>query len=186
MKNNIGDKVAIFPCPVLIIATYDEDGNPDAMNVAWGGQCGGKHVALNISEHKTTENIRKNMAFTCAIADKAHLVEADYFGIVSANKEPDKIGKAGMHVTKSANVNAPVIDEFPLTMECKVIDIRQENGENRVVGEIVNTIVDDSIMTDGQIDLDKLQPLAFDSASAGYRIVGERLGNAFKDGAAIK
>ncbi|MGI6216781.1 MAG: flavin reductase family protein [Coriobacteriales bacterium] len=186
MKKELGAKAAIFPCPVLIIATYDEDGNADAMNVAWGGQCGPAHIAINIAAaHKTTDNIKAKKAFTCSIADRQHMVVADYFGVESG-KNADKAAKSGLTFRKSANVDAPVIEEFPLTMECKVIDIRVENGETRVVGEIVNTIVDDSILTDDKIDLDKLQPLSFDSASAGYRIVGERIGNAFKDGAVMK
>ena len=147
MKKNFGTKTVLAPLPVLIIATYDEQGTPDAMNAAWGGQCGPHHVALNLSpKHKTTENIQLKGAFTVSVADADHLTVADYFGLVSGRKE-NKIERAGVHVTPSAFVDAPVIDEFPLTLECKVVEMQETSlGEMRIVGEVVNMQADESIL----------------------------------------
>ncbi len=188
MKKNLGAKAVITPLPVLIIATYNEDGTADAMNAAWGGQCGGSYIALNLSaSHLTTENIQRLKEFTVSIADKNNLVASDFVGLVSGKKEKDKLEKAGLHTVKSDNVNAPVITEYPLTLECKAVSIREELGEIRIVGEIVNTIADESILNDeGKVDLDKLQPLVYDSPGHYYRVVGEKVGNAFKDGLALK
>ena len=188
MKKNFGTKTVLAPLPVLIIATYDEQGTPDAMNAAWGGQCGPHHVALNLSpKHKTTENIQLKGAFTVSVADADHLTVADYFGLVSGRKE-NKIERAGVHVTPSAFVDAPVIDEFPLTLECKVVEMQETSlGEMRIVGEVVN-MHDDELILDkaGTIDLGKLRPLSFDSATHTYRVLGEVVGQAFHDGAAIQ
>ena len=187
-KKNFDKQAVITPLPVLIIATYDANGNPDAMNAAWGGQCGPKHIVFELSAHQTTENIRLKKAFTVAFADKKHVVESDYFGVVSAKKEPNKIQKAGMSVTKSKFVDAPVINEYPLTVECKVITFEEDGkGGARVVGEIVNMQADESILdADGQIDLGKMEPIMYDSSKHYYRVVGEKVGNAFSDGKKIK
>ena len=157
------------------------------MNVAWGGQCGYHHVALNLSlNHKTTENLKHTEAFTLSIATVDTLVLSDYFGLVSGRKE-NKIEKAGVHVTRSAFVNAPVIDEYPLTLECKVVEMQEALGEMHVVGEVVNMLADDSILdAQGKVDLGKLQPISYDSASHSYRVLGDIVGKAFKDGAKIK
>lgn len=157
------------------------------MNVAWGGQCGYHHVALNLSlNHKTTENLKHTEAFTLSIATVDTLVLSDYFGLVSGRKE-NKIEKAGVHVTRSAFVNAPVIDEYPLTLECKVVEMQEALGEMHVVGEIVNMLADESILdVQGKVDLGKLQPISYDSASHSYRVLGDVVGKAFKDGAKIK
>lgn len=183
-KKNLGAKGVIFPGAVLLIGTYDEDGKPDVMNAAWGGQCGPKHIALNLSSHKTTDNLEVTRAFTIAFGDKSHMVSCDYVGLVSAKKEPDKLNKARFTVTKGENVNAPVINEMPLTLECRVVAMGDDEatGELRVVGEIVNVIADDSVITDGKIDFGKIQPILFDSESLGYWTIGKRVGNAFKDG----
>lgn len=188
MKKNFGSKAVVAPLPVLMIATYNEDGTPDVMNAAWGGQCGVNLVAVNLgASHATTDNIKRNNAFTLSIANKSNLVAADFVGIVSAKKDSDKMAKSGLHTVKSENVNAPVVEEFPLTMECKVVSVKEEFGEVRVVGEIVNLIADDSILDENdKVDLDKLQPLVYDSPAHLYRVVGEKVGNAFKDGFALK
>ncbi|MBO6118267.1 MAG: flavin reductase [Bacteroidales bacterium] len=187
-KKNFPSKAVITPLPVLIIATYDANGNPDAMNAAWGGQCGPKHIVFELSAHQTTENIRLKKAFTVSFADKKHVVESDYFGVVSAKKEPDKIKKAGMTVTKSNFVDAPVINEYPLTVECKVITFEEDGkGGARVVGEIVNMQADESILdAEGNVDLDKMEPIMYDSSKHYYRVIGEKVGNAFSDGKKIK
>lgn len=183
MKKNLGNKTVLAPLPVLIVATYDEQGTPNAMNVAWGGQCGYHHVALNLSlNHKTTENLKHTKAFTLSIATVDTLVISDYFGLVSGRKE-NKIEKAGVHVTRSEFVDAPVIDEYPLTLECKVIEMREALGEMHVVGEVVNMQVDESILDEqGKVDLGKLSPISYDSASHSYRVLGDIVGKAFKNG----
>lgn len=188
MKKNFGAKAVITPLPVLIIATYNEDGTPDAMNAAWGGQCASKHIALNLGpSHATTANIIRNKAFTVSFADKKNLVASDYVGLVSAKSESNKIEKAGLHAEKSSFVNAPVITDYPLTIECRVVSMREEMGEMRVVGEIVNLSADETILDEsGNVDIGKMGALVYDSPSHGYRVVGERVGNAFSDGNVLK
>ena len=183
MKKNLGNKTVLAPLPVLIVATYDEQGTPNAMNVAWGGQCGYHHVALNLSlNHKTTENLKHAKAFTLSIATVDTLVISDYFGLVSGHKE-NKIEKAGVHVTRSEFVDAPVIDEYPLTLECKVLEMQEALGEMHVVGEVVNMQAGESILDEqGKVDLGKLRPISYDSATHSYRVLGDIVGKAFKDG----
>ena len=187
MKKNLGAKAVITPLPVLIIATYNEDGTPNAMNAAWGGQCGRKHIALNLGEHVSTENIRRNQAFTVSFADKKNLVASDYVGIVSAKDVKDKIEKAGLHAEKSEFVNAPVLTDYPLTIECKVVSIREELGEIRVVGEVINCCAEESVLNEnGSVDIGKIEALVYDSPSHSYRVVGEVVGSAFSAGKALK
>lgn len=187
MKKNFGNKTIVAPLPVLIVATYDAEGKPDAMNAAWGCQCAYHHVALNLAKgHKTTENIRLRNAFTLSIANRANLVLSDYFGLVSGYKE-DKIARSGVHVTKSEFVDAPVIEEYPLTLECRVVSIEDALGEVRIVGEVINMQADEAILNEqGEVDMDKLQPLSYDSSERSYRVLGETVGKAFKDGNLLK
>lgn len=183
-KKNLGASGVVFPGAVLIIGTYDENGVPDAMNAAWGGQCGPKHIAMNLGKHKTTDNLEKTKAFTIAFGDAQHIVESDYVGIVSGDKVPDKISRAGLTAVKSEFVDAPIFSEFPVTLECKLLSFGTDEatGELRAVGEIVNVTADESVLTDGKIDWSKVRPIVFDGVSAGYWVVGERVGNAFSDG----
>lgn len=187
MKKNLGNTPVVTPLPVLIVATYDENGIPNAMNVAWGGQCGYHHVALNLSlNHKTTENLEQTKAFTLSIATVETLVLSDYFELVSGRKE-NKIENAEVHISQSEFVNAPVIDEYPLTLECKVVEMQEALGEMHVVGEVVNVLADDTVLDgQGKVDLDKLQPISYDSTSHSYRMLGKIVGEAFKDGTKIE
>ena len=155
MRKNF-QNIGFYPQPVLVIGTYDENGTPDAMNVGWGGLVGSVYVELNISEgHKTTANLRKKGAFTVSFADQAHLVEADYVGLVSGNTTPDKIARAGLHPLKSEFVDAPLFEEFPLTLECEVAEITDGPGGLRVIGRVVNMSADESILgEDGLVDAD--------------------------------
>ena len=180
-RKNFGDAAVITPLPAIMIATWDENQNPDVMMAAWGGQCGPKHITFQLSAHKTTDNIRLKKAFTISFASKDDIVQSDYFGIVSGNDVPDKVAKAGFTITKSPNVDAPIINEYKLTLECKVVTFDEnENGGARVVGEIVNMSADESILDEeGNIDLGKLQPVIFDSAKRTYRVVGEKVGDAW-------
>ncbi len=187
-RKNFGDAGIITPLPAIMIATYDEKENPDVMMAAWGGQCGPKHICFNLSAHKTTDNIRLKKAFTVSFASKNDIVQSDYFGIVSANDVPDKVARAGFTVTKSPNVDAPIVNEYPLTLECKVVQMDEdEKGGARVVGEIVNMSAQESILNEeGKVDLSKLQPVIFDSSNNSYRVVGEQVGTAWGSGKAIQ
>ncbi len=184
---NFSDKMVITPLPVLLIATYDENGNADVMNAAWGGQCGGRMIAMYLSKHQTTENIRLKKAFTVSFADQKNMTAADYVGLVSAAAEPNKMAKAGFHAVRSEFVDAPLIAELPLTVECRLLKIQELFGENQIIGEIVNMSADESILNeDMKVDLDKLQPLVFDSAQSLYRSVGKAVGRAFQQGMKLK
>lgn len=183
MRKNFGAKPYLYPMPVLIIGTYDENGVPNAMNAAWGGICGYKEIIIDLGEHKTTDNIRLNQAFTVSVADAAHVLEADYVGIVSANTVPDKVARAGLHTTKSEFVYAPVIDEFPIALECKL----KRFTEDGVVGEIVNVSIDERVLSEsGTVDPLKLCAISFDPINNTYLKVTEKVGNAFSDGNQLK
>lgn len=186
-RKNFTDKAVITPLPAIMIATWDENENPDVMMAAWGGQCGPKHITFELSAHKTTENIRLKKAFTISFATKDDIVQSDYFGIVSANDVPDKVKIAGFTASKSPNVDAPIINEYKLTLECKCVTFEEDgNGGARVVGEIVNMSADESILdAEGNVDLSKLQPVIFDSAKNEYRVVGEKVGTAWGSGKAL-
>lgn len=173
------DKGFFAPHPVLIIGTYDETGAPDAMNAAWGGQAGGNQIAISLSPHKTTDNIRLNQEFTVAFATAEQIAACDYVGIVSGNKVPDKLAKCGFTVTRSDKVNAPVIDQLPVTVECRVVALQEEFNETRVVAEIVGMKADEAVLTDGKVDFGKLHLVVFDTVARCYRAVGDSVGQAW-------
>ena len=179
---NFGAKPWLYPMPVLIIATYDENGVPDAINAAWGIITDMNEISISMAEHKTTENLAKTGAFTVSMATADTVAASDYVGIESAKKVPDKFEKAGFHATKSEYVNAPLIDELPMALECKVKSF--EKGI--LIGEIVNINADESILTDGRIDPAKLKPICYDPVNNDYLVLGEKVGNAFKDGLKLK
>lgn len=184
-RRNFTDKMVITPLPAIMIATYDAEGTPDVMMAAWGGQAGSNRICFYLSEHKTTANLRLKKACTVSFADKKTIAQSDYFGIVSANDVPDKVAKAGFTATKSPNVDAPIINEYPLALECKVLSMDEEDG--RVVCEVVNMSCDESILdAEGNVDLEKLQPVVFDSSKNLYRVVGETVGTAWGSGKAIQ
>lgn len=182
MKKDFGAKPFMYPLPVLIIATYNEDGSANAMNAAWGGIADFTKISLYLSkEHRTMKNILKRKAFTVSIADVKHVKEADYFGVVSGNKIADKVKKAGLHTTKSRFVDAPIIDEFLMTLECQMISYDEKS--EYLVGEICNVCADESILNEqGQIDPMKLQPITFDPVGNTYITLGKAVGKAFGDG----
>ncbi len=186
MRKNFGAKPYTYPQPVFIIATYGPDGTPDAMNAAWGGISEANELTLCLSAgHKTTKNILERKAFTVSVADAAHVVECDYVGVVSANDVPDKLAKAGFHTTKSEFVDAPLIDELAMAVECRLVSYDPETC--RLVGEIVNVSVDESVLTpDGKVDVSKLAPITFDPINNTYHVLGEKVGNAFQDGMKLK
>jgi len=183
MRKNIKVTEAIFPMPVLMIATYNEDGTINVMNAAWGTMLERNQVVLNLTEtHKTVKNIKERKAFTVSIADSNHVVEADYFGIVSGNNTPKKFENSGLTATKSENVDAPIINEFPICLECEFI----EYGECGVIGKVVNVTADEKVMNGETVDISLVNAIAFDPYTHGYYKVNERVGNAFKDGFQLK
>ena len=179
---NFGAKPFMYPMPVLIVGTYDENGVPNAMNAAWGTITDMNEITISMSPHKTTENLIKTGAFTVSIATEETVVACDYVGVESAGKVADKFSRAGFHATKSTFVNAPLIDELPMALECKVKSYEDEI----LVGEIVNVNADDRILTNGSIDPKKLKPIAYDPVNHAYLALGEKVGNAFADGLRLK
>ena len=179
---NFGSKPLMYPMPVLIVGTYDENGVPDAMNAAWGIITDFDEISISMSSHKTTDNIAKTGAFTVSIATEDTVVPCDYVGIVSANDVPNKFQRAGFHATKSEIVNAPLIDELPMALECKLRSF--ENGI--LIGEIVNVNADESVLTEGKIDPKKLKPIAYDPVNHDYMGLGAVVGKAFSDGKKLK
>ena len=185
MRKNFGAKTWVYPMPVFIVAAYDEKGEPCCMNAAWGGIYDENQIMVCLADgHKTTKNIKESKAFTVSIADKKHVLEADYVGIVSGNNTPDKMKKAGLTTEKSKFVNAPIINEFPMTVECRLIKF---NEDGICVGEIVNVSADESVLgEDGLIDPVKLEAITFDPVRHTYIKLGEKVGNAFSDGKKLK
>lgn len=178
-----GRKAIIAPEGVFIIGTYDENGVPNAMNAAWGMQSDEGEITLMLGKHKTTDNFEKTGAFTVAFGTADTVVISDYFGVESGNKV-NKIEHAGCHTHKSENVNAPIIEEYPVTLECKVRSWDIETGY--LIGEIVAMQADEKVLTDGRVDLGKLKPIIFDPSFGAYRVVGEVVGKAFGDGLKLK
>ena len=181
MRKNFGAKAVCYPQPVFIIAAYDENGKANAMNAAWGGISEEKEISICISEdHKTTADILASEAFTVSMADAAHVVACDYVGIASGNDVADKMERAGFTTTKAEHVNAPLIDQLPMALECRLISYDPETC--RLVGEIVNVCADESVLTDGKIDPVKLDPITFDPVHHTYLALGRKVGEAFHDG----
>ena len=186
MRKNFGPKPVCYPQPVFILATYDENGVPNAMNAAWGGISDDREISICVSAgHKTMANILLRKAFTISMATAQYATACDYVGIVSGNKVPDKFARAGFHATKSAFVDAPLIDELPMAMECELIAYDAKTC--RLVGRIVNVSADESVLNKrGKVDPAKLRPITFDPMNNAYLVLGEKVGNAFQDGKQIK
>ncbi len=187
MKQPIKTTEAIFPMPVLLISTFNEDGSVDVMNAAWGTMLDRDKVALNLTEtHKTVQNIKARGGFVVHIADAKHVVEADWFGVVSAKKEPEKFAKSGMTWEKSDLVDAPVINELPIAMECSFVEYQSDDTGLGVIGKVLRTSVEEACLRDGKVDIDSLEAIAFDPYTHGYYKVGCRVGDAFADGLKLK
>lgn len=187
MRKNIKTTEAIFPMPVLMIATYNEDGSIDVMNAAWGTMLNRDQVILNLTEtHKTVQNIKKRKAFTVSIADSKHVVEADYFGVVSGNNTSNKFENSGLTATKSEHIDAPIINEFPICLECEFIEYQDDEYGCGVVGKVVNVTADESVMNGDNVDIELVSAIAFDPFTHGYYKVTKRVGNAFEDGFKLK
>lgn len=187
MRKKIKTTEAIFPMPVLMIATYNDDGSINVMNAAWGTMLERNQVILNLTEtHKTVENIKKRKAFTVSIADSEHVTQADYFGIVSGNNVKDKFQKSGLSASKSELVDAPIINEFPICMECEFLTYQSGKYGCGVIGKVVNVTADEKVFKNDKLDISLVNAIAFDPYTHGYYKVNERVGEAFKDGLKLK
>ena len=186
MRKNFGPKTVCYPMPVFIIGTYNEDGTPNAMNAAWGGISEETEISICVDNtHKTAENLIARKAFAVSMATADFLTACDYVGIVSGNQEPDKFAKAGFHATKSEFVDAPLIDELPMALECELISYDPDSC--RLVGRIVNVCVDECVLGEnGKVDVSKLRPITYDSINHHYLVLGEKVGQAFHDGLMLK
>lgn len=185
---SFGQKAWMLPQPVLIIGTYDNEGNPNAMNAAWGGQWDAKEIMISMGAHATTENLNHCGEFTVAFATRDTMIASDFVGIVSAKNDPQKMQKTGWNITKAEHINAPVFTNFPMTLECRIIEKIGESPEGyNIVAEIVNVLVDENYLgEDGKPDVEKMQLITFDPVHLGYIELGKRVGNAFADGRALK
>lgn len=187
MRTNLKITEGIFPMPVLMIATYNEDGSVNVMNAAWGTMLERHIVALSLSEsHKTVRNIKARGAFTVSIADAAHVIEADYFGVESGNRVTDKFARSGLTADRSKTVDAPVINEFPLCLECEFVEYQGGEYGCGVIGKVVNVTADERVTKGGKVDMSLVNAIAFDPYTHGYYKVTERVGEAFKDGLKLK
>lgn len=187
MKKNLGVVQAVYPMPVLMVAAYDGNGKVNVMNAAWGMICNEDKIALFIDEeHKTTQNILQTKAFTVSLADKAHMDVADFFGIASGNKMEDKFERTGYTAVKSEFVNGPIIEEFPVVMECQLAEVVKTESFYCIVGKIVNTAAEEAVLSEnGKIDPSRLDALIFDQFQHGYYVSGEKVGKAWNAGAAL-
>lgn len=180
-RKNFGPNHALMttPQPCVMIATWDADKTPDVMMAAWAGQYDHNQIVISLSEHKTTDNLKITNAFTVSFADERTVKESDYFGIVSGRNVPDKVARAGFTVSPSPNVDAPIINEYPLTLECRVVSF----ADGILIGEVVNMSADVSILDEaGRVDLSKLKPIVFDASSLTYRSIGDVVGKAWGAG----
>lgn len=185
MRKDLGAKPFLYPQPVLVIGTYNEDNTPNAMVAAWGSISDMNQVAIYVAaSHKSMDNIKARKSFTVCMANAQNVVAIDYLGIASGNKVADKFAKSGLTAVRSDKVDAPLIAELPLAMECRMVSY-DENAE-LLLGEIVNVTADESILTDGHVDMKKLNPICFDTDTKAYYAIGEKVGNAFSDGKKIK
>jgi len=184
MRRNFGPKPLLYPMPVFIIATYNPDGTPNAMNAAWGGTADTELISICLGEHRTTRNIFERKAFTVSMADAENVVAADYVGIVSGDKHPDKVSKAGWHIRRSEFVDAPIIEELPMALECEFVSYDEESG--LLIGRIKNVCVEERILSGDTIDLTKFRPITYDPSGHGYYTLGQKVGNAFSDGKKLK
>ena len=185
---SFGQKPWMLPQPVLIIGTYNNDGTPNAMNAAWGGQWDAKEILISMGSHATTENLNRSGDFTVAFATKETMVASDFVGIVSAKNDPQKMQKTGWTAIKAENVDAPVFTDFPMTLECRILSKIDESEEGYyIVAEIVNILVDEAyIGEDGKPDVEKMEFITYEPIHHGYVELGKRVCNAFSDGKQLK
>ncbi len=185
MRKNFGSKPVMYPMPVLILGTYDEHGTPNAMTAAWAGIADVDLVSVCLDKgHKSTQNIFLKKGFTISFATEDFVVEADYLGIVSGNKVPDKVAKSGLHPFPAEHVDAPLFEELPAALECEFVSYDPNTG--LVLARIVNLSADESVLTDGKVDILKLRPISYDPVYHGYYATGRKVGQAYTDGKKLK
>ena len=186
MRKNFGAKEMCYPMPVFMIGTYNEDGSPNVMNAAWGGVTEEAQLTICVEAgHKTAQNLQSRKAFTVSMGTAQQVAACDYVGIVSGNDVPDKFQKAGFHATKSQFVDAPLIDELPMALECEVLSYDPESC--RLVGKVINVCVDEAFLDEkGKVDVARLQPITFDPVHHHYLVLGQKVGQAFHDGLSLK
>ena len=189
MKKSIGAKTQLFPTPVLMIGTYDQNGKPNLMNAAWGGICCSQPPCVAVSLRKATYSyncILERKAFTVGIACEGKIAEADYCGIFSG-RDSDKFATTGLTPVRSELVDAPYAAEFPVVLECKLLHTIEIGLHTQFIGEIVDVKADESVFdNDGNLDIMKIQPLVYDTSRKGYHSVGPRVGDAFAIGKELK
>lgn len=187
MKKDLGVIPAVYPMPVLMVAAYDANEKVNVMNVAWGQICDDDKIILFIGEGKKTWlNIQESKAFTVALADRAHMDVADFFGIASGNKVSDKFERTGYHAVKSDKVHAPIIEEFPLVMECELLEFLHSDYVDGIVGKIVNVKAEEAVLNEqDKVEPEKLNAILFDQFRNGYYTVGEKVGKAWNAGVAF-
>lgn len=185
---SFGHKPWVLPQPVLILGTYNNDGTPNAMNAAWGGQWDSKEIMISMGSHATTENLARCQDFTVAFATRDTMVASDFVGIVSAKDDAEKMKKTGWTAVKAENVNAPVFTDFPMTLECRIIRKIDETKEGcYIIAEIINILVDEAYLgEDGKPDVEKMQLITYEPVHHGYHVIGGRIGSAFSDGRKLK
>jgi flavin reductase (DIM6/NTAB) family NADH-FMN oxidoreductase RutF len=184
-RKSFGPKTWVYPMPVFIIATYNDDGTPNAMNAAWGSIGDDDKIFVCCDgSHRTTENILRRKAFTVSMAVEGQVVPSDFVGMVSGNDDPAKFSRTGWHAVKSDRVDAPIIEELPMSMECELISYRRETSE--LFGKIIDVKADESVLTDGRIDPEKLRPISYDPVNRRYYGLGKAVGKAYSDGSKLK
>ena len=183
MRKKLDITEGIFPMPVLMVATYNEDGSVNVMNAAWGTMQERDTVVLNLTEsHKTVKNIKARGAFTVSVADADHVAEADYFGVESGNRVPNKLAASGLTASRAEMVDAPVIHEFPICLECEFIEYQDGKYGCGVIGRVVNVTADEKVMPGGKIDMSLVSAIAFDPYTHGYYRLADRVVEAYRDG----
>lgn len=187
MKNFKAD-AWMLPQPVLVLGTYDADGTPNAMNAAWGGQWDYKEIFISLGSHATTDNLLRKGDFTVAFATVDTLVGADYVGLVSGRKVKDKVARTGWTVRKAEHVDAPVFENFPVTLECRIKQILEPSETGcYVIAEIVNICADEKYLAaDGKPDVAAMRLITFEPCHHTYIELGQTAGKAFSDGNALK
>lgn len=185
MKKKVRVCPAIFPQPVILIATYNDDGSVDVMNAAWGCAYDTNQVELNISdEHRTTENIKKRKSLTISLANLENMVPADYVGLVSAKDVKDKFERTKWKSHKSELVDAPILDDLPYSIECTLDHFKKDYG---IIANVKQVLVDEKYLDEsGKIDLEKMQIICYDPFNHGYYVVGKKVGQAFFEGRKLK
>ena len=182
MKRNLGPQTFVYPMPVFILGTYSAEGIPNAMNAAWGGTYDTNMVIVSLSKHQTTDNLERKKCFTLAFGTKKTVKACDYVGIVSGKTVKDKVAKAGLTAQKAPNIDAPLFEEFPLTLECQVVSFQ----DGILIGKILNAVVDESVLTDGKVDPKKMEAIVYEPVTHKYLLAAEAVGQAFQDGLSLK